>query len=345
MNKKSVKNILISIISIIFIGCGESGTESNLDDTKLSGVAVDGYISGATVFLDLNNNNLKDISEPSSITKDDGTFSLSISTDIKNDSNYNNANIVIYGGTDIDTQKSYTGQLKALVKDKNKVNVTPLTTQVSTLLKDDENITSEDIERAKAKVRKAYNLSDTIDVDSDPIALLKSDPTNINRKNFLAANIALHKAVDTLMIASKLDDSSKTTQELTTEIFEALALGVEVADDNSSIEEILSKAEVKNKLNVKASGIVDTAIQVSLETKKAFGEFDSSASSISDEITKAQLKSEWVKNQFEQVFNDREFDFNVTSDNMANELNITIPCNIDISTLELQNKASIYSQS
>jgi hypothetical protein len=51
-------------------GSGDaSGTGQSVESsTEISGKVIDGYISGATVFLDLNFNGVKDVNEPSTVS-------------------------------------------------------------------------------------------------------------------------------------------------------------------------------------------------------------------------------------------------------------------------------------
>jgi hypothetical protein len=81
-----MKSRLLPIISSIIIGvvvvaCGGGGgggggsSTSNL--INASGVAIDGNLSKATVFLDLNNNGVLDAGEPSTTSNNDGTYTLS----------------------------------------------------------------------------------------------------------------------------------------------------------------------------------------------------------------------------------------------------------------------------
>ena len=59
-----------------------------------NGVVVDGYISGADVFIDENDNWTADSTESSSTSDNDGKFTIQ----------YSNGNLVSLGGTDIDSQ-------------------------------------------------------------------------------------------------------------------------------------------------------------------------------------------------------------------------------------------------
>ena len=60
-------------------GGGSSTTSANPASTSLSGTAVDGYLKGATVFLDVNGNGSIDTGEPSALTDDAGRYVLDTS--------------------------------------------------------------------------------------------------------------------------------------------------------------------------------------------------------------------------------------------------------------------------
>ncbi|WP_143474053.1 hypothetical protein [Limnohabitans sp. B9-3] len=77
-----MKKILAVFAVFILASCGGGGGGgggSPPPPTAITGVAVDGYIEGATVCLDLNLNQACDASEPSATTAAGGTFTLSIS--------------------------------------------------------------------------------------------------------------------------------------------------------------------------------------------------------------------------------------------------------------------------
>ncbi|SBT15558.1 hypothetical protein VCE7224_04357 [Vibrio celticus] len=65
--------ISIALIAGCLTACGGGGGGSNTSapapqTRTLQGVAIDGYISGATAFLDINYNGVLDEGEPSSVT-------------------------------------------------------------------------------------------------------------------------------------------------------------------------------------------------------------------------------------------------------------------------------------
>ena len=82
--------------SITCSGAGGSSTRSVTVEgyRNTDGVVVDGYISGAEVCIDENENWTCDSSEPSTTSDNEGRFTLK----------YNNGNLISVGGTDLDSQ-------------------------------------------------------------------------------------------------------------------------------------------------------------------------------------------------------------------------------------------------
>lgn len=56
--------------------CTVSASFARINDQKISGKVIDGYVSGATVWLDLNGNQSKDADEPSAVSTQKGDYSL-----------------------------------------------------------------------------------------------------------------------------------------------------------------------------------------------------------------------------------------------------------------------------
>lgn len=71
------KNLIITSIftAILLVGCGEGNTKTS--NTEVSGNVADGYLVGAKVCLDINNNLMCDPNEPSVITGKNGFYTLS----------------------------------------------------------------------------------------------------------------------------------------------------------------------------------------------------------------------------------------------------------------------------
>jgi hypothetical protein len=104
----------------------------------LSGTAIDGYLVGANVIFDSNNDGISDLSIPST-TDQNGRYSLKITDeefrmlDENNNSNLDpqEGRIIVSGGIDGSTNAPFLGSFSA---DANASVITPLTTLISSLL-------------------------------------------------------------------------------------------------------------------------------------------------------------------------------------------------------------------
>ena len=119
-----------------------------------SGKAIDGYISGATVFADANENGIYDSGESTTTTDADGNFTLVDAL----------GSLIMSGGTDISTGQAFQGRLLAPAGSKI---VSPLTTLVKTMIDSGH---ASDISSAELAVQQALGISQDIDLSIyDPI--------------------------------------------------------------------------------------------------------------------------------------------------------------------------------
>lgn len=82
MKKISISMATIGLSVGLLSGCGggdssTAATTSPAATTSLSGTVADGYLSGATVCLDINNNGVCDIGEPSGTSGSNGAYTIS----------------------------------------------------------------------------------------------------------------------------------------------------------------------------------------------------------------------------------------------------------------------------
>lgn len=139
----------------------------------LQGIVADGYISGAQIFLDTNNNGIADAGESTGIvTGSDGSFFL------PNTLPY--ATIIAVGGTNIDTGIAQTTPLLAPA---GSVVINPLTTLVQALVSQ----TGTSISTASSQVATALGLSSVDLLTYDPLA--SSDATSLAAQK-VAAQLA-----------------------------------------------------------------------------------------------------------------------------------------------------------
>jgi len=352
MIHKTLRNASIAFVtSAILLGCGSSASSSGGGDeadtpevqTTISGKAVDGYLKSATVVLDLDSNGYLTAGEPVTATDVNGSFELTITDTHRANSGFDTAQLIIYDGIDTDTGNRYLGKLKAPNDGTSTINVTPITTQVAAVVKASiasGGLSADEIKtkitEAKAKVKTALGIPSSIDVDADPIALAKAGST-VDTQTFLGANIALQKAVDTMVKAAKEDAGNGNIDEhvLASKMFEALALGLNELGDNETgigklIEKAVNNTEAKSLMGEKAAASHKAAIQVAIKTLDVFESDDfNSGDNIAEAIIKASLIAEDYRDKLVEKFDDAGFDFNISDDSFSTGSFDGIDINLD----------------
>ncbi len=153
-------------------GATASDNQGMLITVSCSGVVIDGYISGSTLFFDANKNNLRDANEPFTTTNSNGGFELEIPF-AQFDTNKNGqidpeeGNIVAIGGTDTATGLPLETPVSA---PPDSTVVTLLTTLVADLMQ--QGISQAE---AESKVKATLAISASVDLtDLDPIVATKN---------------------------------------------------------------------------------------------------------------------------------------------------------------------------
>jgi cytochrome c553 len=201
------RNLLaLSITTALLTGCGGGGSGATGGVTNtLSGVAVDGYLQGATVCIDMNNSGVCDSGDVTGTTTQ-GAFTLDLGTYTA--ASVAGKTIIVSGGTDMDTGANFVGTLKTVVDTSLTQQVaTPLTTIIHAKV-------SPTISLATARSQVATSLGFTSDdLKTDPIALYNSKP-EVYKKG-----VALQRAMEKDSgykdrLKDDLDGSIKTNTQL-----------------------------------------------------------------------------------------------------------------------------------
>lgn len=183
-----------------------------------SGLVIDGYISGATLFLDANKNGIKDSNEPSTTTDGGGKFNLDIPFDIF-DTNKNGeidpeeGHLVATGGTDTATGLPLETPVTA---PPDSSVVTLLTSLVADLI--DKGIAPEE---AQSLVKAALTLPADVDLTNlDPILA-----TNNNQPGGVETLAAMVKVQNFITQTAALIDgaSSAATKDLVKAVVGSIA--------------------------------------------------------------------------------------------------------------------------
>lgn len=210
MNKKYILSaIAATALTAVLSGCGSSNTTTTTATDTLSGLAVDGYLSGATVCLDTNANNVCDTTEPNTTTASDGSFTLdlsSVSLQVKQ-----TAQLLVYGGEDIATARPFVGILKAPLYDDANVNITPITTMLAAKVETNDDL---DINAAKAEIAGALGITE---------AEITLDPVKAQNKELYKHALKIQKTIEVLVeavkeINSTIEDDSQDFEIITDQI-------------------------------------------------------------------------------------------------------------------------------
>lgn len=137
LKEKRMKRITIISISatlasaIVLSGCNggdNSGSKSTPKvDITVSGKAIDPYLSGSKVCLDLNRNRVCEVNEPYTTTDSSGHYALKIAKE-HHEAHHS---LLASGGVDTGTNRPFLGTLTA-IKEAHKTihNITPLTSMI-----------------------------------------------------------------------------------------------------------------------------------------------------------------------------------------------------------------------
>ncbi|MBE9092565.1 putative Ig domain-containing protein [Tychonema sp. LEGE 07203] len=215
-------------------GASASDNDGMLLQFSSTGVVIDGYIEGATLFLDANKNGILDTNEPSTITNSKGEFNLNIpfetfDTNKNGEIDPSEGNIVATGGTDTATGLPLETPVTA---PPDSTVVTLLTSLVADLT--DKGTAPES---AQSLVKAALGLPADVDLTSlDPIAA-----TNQNLPGGVQVLSAMVKVQNFITQTSALIDGASSA--LNTDIVKAVV---------SSITDRIQSSTVLNLSNAAA---------------------------------------------------------------------------------------------
>jgi hypothetical protein len=168
-----VKLQYLSVVTAIALltGCNSNSSSNSSSSSSVSGTAIDGYISGATVCADINGNGTCDSDEPSTTTDSTGNFTLE-------GENVDNVTLLLSGGTDIGTGLAFEGQMTAPM---GSTTITPLTTMIQSLVEQ-----GDSLEDAEATVKDSLGISSDIDLKNyDPIDAVNKNPNDDKARKVL----------------------------------------------------------------------------------------------------------------------------------------------------------------
>lgn len=236
---------------------------------------VDGYLSGATVFGDANDNGIQDSGETFTTTQADGSFDSSLFAD--------SVPLVARGGVDISTGETFTGTLNAPA---GSTVITPLTTVVQTIIASDTSGTPPTPQEAAASLAASLGLQGDL-LNDDPSALAEiGDLSQLQA----AAKIA---AVINLVSAAAPDDPDAAVDGVLVALAQDLADGEggDPFDDPAAIETAL--AAVGPAIQVSSADLATALVTAANEIDSAedLGGLEASQTVVQGTLTTAVTQS------------------------------------------------------
>ncbi|MCR4377239.1 MAG: tandem-95 repeat protein, partial [Rhodospirillales bacterium] len=218
----------------------------------VSGEVIDGYIEGATVFADANNNGVLDEGEVSVRTGTNGSFTLVGGT----------GPLVMVGGIDVSTGVAFEGVMRA---PEGATIVSPLTTLLSSMVD-----SGKTVEEATALVSQALGITGTVDLMSfDPVeaSLSTSSEQKTVGAEVMTAAILVQNTV--LQMSSVISGASNGGSQIDGEtsvnaVFKTLAekIFTQPADvdltNASTVQNVMNTAAASAGLSTEEVGVVAT---------------------------------------------------------------------------------------
>ncbi|MCU7837049.1 MAG: DUF4214 domain-containing protein [gamma proteobacterium symbiont of Taylorina sp.] len=267
-----------------------------------SGVVVDGYVSGATVFIDADGDGLQGPNEVSVTTDGLGNFDFG--------DNAGFGNIVMTGGTDISTGQPFEGTMTA---PSGSTVVNPLTTLVNIISQSG----NTSVEQATSNVLTALGLDSGVDLlNFDPIAEAIQSSALITDTSIAIAVQAAAVQVNTLMsqTAALLDGAGISTDEDAGigAAYAALAQTIASASgsvdlsSSATIEQVIGSAATEAGADTEQLTTVETlsgdAAQTMANLNQAIDDAVSNNNNISEVLSAmaaVQIVAETIENEME----------------------------------------------
>lgn len=252
--KKKFSMLAAAASAVLLAACGGGGGSGPLSSANvLTGVAVDGYLQGATVFLDINRNGISDVAEPSTTTDLNGRFALDYSGVT---GAITGLPVVVTGGVDSDTGFGFTGKLAAPVESVRQTQVvTPLTTLVDAMVA--QGLTT-DVASAKQKVASALGLT-VEQLSTDPVAAIANNP------GIYTTVVALQRSVQMLASANAVaGESSQKSQE---RVIQALATAIRSQTTAVDVSQLVASVSLSNSAAAQQlATVVTNSVKAGLDT-------------------------------------------------------------------------------
>jgi murein DD-endopeptidase MepM/ murein hydrolase activator NlpD len=249
---------------------------------------LDGYLAGATVFVDANDNGIFDAGELSATTDSNGGFTL-VSGD---------GPLIAQGGTDTSTGLQFNGKLSA---PSGYSVITPLTTLI-------DDLQSQGVTAAEQKVLAAFDLSSNLDLTIvDPIAAARAGDAA-----GAAAYLAGAKVYDSVsLVASALAGSGGSFAAAAHDTFATLASAINGSGlnltDQPAVSALISNIAQSENLTL-APGVADSVASIIVASNAALDQkalTDGSGDPLLSDVAAIELVAQaGASNAIQQAGND-----------------------------------------
>lgn len=245
--KQNLRSAVAAVTALALIGCGGTGQDNqspSTSSTQFTGVAIDGALARATVYLDSNNNGTRDPWEDYAFTDNDGYYSFNPKTNtnycadsapasekiycLQSSRSFSDVIVRVDGGYDLLTGEPFLGQMSRRV-DMTDVtdSVDSVVSPLTTLLTDISDTTD------RSSVLNALRIGES-DLD---VNYLDTDGAGGINANLLNVSLKIHKSVTVL--SDRLNDNYSELNS---------AVGV-MNDPSSQIYRNLARELVDNNEN------------------------------------------------------------------------------------------------
>lgn len=221
-------------------------------DNPMSGMAQDGYLSGATVFVDMNGDGVLNTGEVSVTSDAQGNFTLPAGTF---------GSIVATGGTDIATNLPFTGSMSAPA---GSAMVTPLTTLMQSMV-----TSGATVEQAQTQVLTALGLPATVNLQTlDAMAVAVGSGSAADRGAAAQVQAAMSQVANILSLGTAAIQGAASGTSATSamaEMASALANNFAAATGTVDLTQTATLQSVMTEAAAATSTGAATAVTASLD--------------------------------------------------------------------------------
>ncbi len=230
--KLSIAAAIAAASVTVFSGCIHDGVDSVASTTDISGKAVDGYISGATITY----------STKSTTTDSNGSWTLVGISD--SDFGGTSTTLSVTGGTDTSTNLPFEGTLTSVLPETT-ADTTVVITPISTLVqKYIANTSGTTIAAAKSTMATTLGLSDVSALDVDPVANIGTSSSQTVYKALLKVQ-KISEAMADAGVSDPFSELSKKVTSSTTSIDTVITntLADRTVVTNSTLQSVLQATQ------------------------------------------------------------------------------------------------------